>query len=88
LSWDKDLAGDRGIKSIALKWGYGPVKELIRESQTEQLRNGIKDLIDNFIFACLSVNPPLPFLDLPLNLFPNPISQKMDERERFRGKTR
>jgi hypothetical protein len=57
LTQDTVLARDRAIKSPALTWGYGPIMGLIEEGKTEQLRNKIKDLVDNFICACSSANP-------------------------------
>jgi hypothetical protein len=51
------LVREQTIKSVGLTWGCGPIMGIFEEGQTEYLRNKIKDLSDNFIFAYLSVNP-------------------------------
>lgn len=56
LTQDIILRRDEKIKSVGLTWGCGPITGTIGGQQTEHLRNKIKDLVDNFIFAYLSVN--------------------------------
>jgi hypothetical protein len=51
------LTREQAIESVGLTWGCGPILGILGEGQTEHLRNKIKDLADNFVFAYLSVNP-------------------------------
>jgi len=57
LTQDIILTRDKTIKSVGLTWGCGPITGKIGEGQTEHLKNKIRDLVDSFIYACLSVNP-------------------------------
>jgi hypothetical protein len=56
LAQDIILTRNEAIKSVGLTWGCGPITGIIAGGQTEIFRNKIKDLLDNFVYACLSVN--------------------------------